>query len=69
MFSFLLTPLSVRRLGIAAQAAANKTSLKAQIDDLAAENSSLRAKADGLADEVTQLKADSAKAQELVNQQ
>jgi peptidoglycan hydrolase CwlO-like protein len=43
--------------------------LKAQIDDLAAKNSSLRAKADGMADEVTQLKADSAKAQELVNQQ
>jgi hypothetical protein len=42
--------------------------LKAQIDDLAAENSSLRAKADGMADEVTQLEADSAKAQELVNQ-
>jgi hypothetical protein len=29
----------------------------------------LKAKADGLADEVTQLKTDSAKAQELVNQQ
>jgi hypothetical protein len=42
--------------------------LKAQIDDLAAKNSSLRAKADGMADEVTKLKADSAKAQELVNQ-
>jgi cell division protein FtsB len=53
---------------IAAQAAADKTALKAQIDDIAAENSSLKAKADGLADDVTQLKADSAKAQELDNQ-
>jgi cell division protein FtsB len=53
--------------GIATQAAADKTSLKAQIDDLVANNSVLKAKADGLADEVTQLKADSAKAQELAN--
>jgi hypothetical protein len=60
--------LSVWWSGIAAQAAADKTSLKTQLDDLVAKNSSLKAKADGLADDVTQLKADSAKAQELVNQ-
>jgi hypothetical protein len=42
--------------------------LKTQIDDLAAENSSLKAKADDLAIEVIQLKANSAKAQELVDQ-
>jgi regulator of replication initiation timing len=46
------------------QAAADKTSLKAQLDDLAAENSGLKAKADGLADEVAQLKSESSKAQE-----
>jgi vacuolar-type H+-ATPase subunit D/Vma8 len=44
-----------------------KTSLKAQIDDLAANNSVLKEKADGLADEVAQLRTDSAKAQELAN--
>jgi hypothetical protein len=60
--------LSIWWSGIAAQAAADKTSLKTQLDDLVAENSSLKAKADGLADDVTQLKADSVKAQELVNQ-
>jgi chromosome segregation ATPase len=64
----VLTSLSIWWSGIAAQATADKTSLKAQLDDLAAKNSSLKAKADGLADDVTQLKADSAKAQELVNQ-
>jgi cell division protein FtsB len=68
IFSFVFTPLFIWWSGIAAQAAADKTLLKDQIDDLAAENSSLKAKADGLADEVTQLKADSAKAQELDNQ-
>jgi uncharacterized protein (DUF3084 family) len=51
--------------GIAAQAATDKTSLKAQLDDLAAENSGLKAKADGLADEVARLKSESPKAQEL----
>jgi cell division protein FtsB len=64
----VLTLLLIWLSGIAAQAAADKTSLKAQIDDLAAENSSMKAKANGLADEVTQLKTDSAKAQELDNQ-
>jgi hypothetical protein len=64
----VLTPLSIWWSGIAAQAAADKTLLKTQLDDLAAKNSSLKAKADGLADDVTQLKADSVKAQELVDQ-
>jgi cell division protein FtsB len=68
IFSFVLILLFIWWSGIAAQAAADKTSLKAQIDDLTAENSSLKAKADGLADDVTQLKADQAKAQELHNQ-
>jgi uncharacterized coiled-coil DUF342 family protein len=54
--------------GITAQATADKTLLKAQIDDLAAKNSSLKEKADGLADDATQLKADSTKAQELIDQ-
>jgi hypothetical protein len=43
----------------------HKTSLKAQLDDLAAENLGLKAKADGLAGEVAQLKSESSKAQEL----
>jgi cell division protein FtsB len=64
----VLTLLFIWWSGIAAQAVADKTALKAQLDDLAAENSSLKAKADGLADDVTQLKADSAKARELDNQ-
>jgi uncharacterized coiled-coil DUF342 family protein len=65
----MLTLVFIWWSGVAAQAATDKTTLKAQIDDLAAENSSLKAKADGLADDVTQLKADSAKALELHNQQ
>jgi cell division protein FtsB len=65
-----LTFLSITLLfpewsGIATQAAADKTSLKAQLDDLAAENSGLKAKSVELADEVAQLKAESTKAQEL----
>jgi regulator of replication initiation timing len=47
------------------QAVADKTSLKAQLDDLAVENSGLKAKTDELADEVAQLKSESTKAQEL----
>jgi regulator of replication initiation timing len=47
------------------QAATDKTSLKAQLDDLAAEKSELKAKVDGLVDEVARLKAESNKAQEL----
>jgi regulator of replication initiation timing len=50
------------------QAATDKTSLKAQLDDLAAKKSMLKAKANGLVDEVAQLKAESTKAQELANQ-
>jgi hypothetical protein len=50
------------------QAAADKTSLKAQLDDLAAEKSMLKARADGLVDEVAWLKVESTKAQELANQ-
>jgi hypothetical protein len=47
------------------QAAADKTSLKAQLDDLTAENLRLKAKTDELADEVAQLKSKSTEAQEL----
>jgi uncharacterized protein (DUF3084 family) len=47
------------------QAATNKTSLKAQLDDLVAEKSELKAKADWLVDEVARLKSESTKAQEL----
>jgi hypothetical protein len=52
---------------IGAQAAANKTLLKAQIDDLVAENTSLKSKAEGLAAKAAQLRADQVKAQELVD--
>jgi cell division protein FtsB len=52
---------------VAAQAATDKSLLKAQVEDLAAENASLKTKADGLAVEVAQLRADQAKAQELVD--
>jgi cell division protein FtsB len=51
--------------GIGEQAAADKTSLKTQLDDLVVENSGLKAKADELADEITRLKAESSEAQEL----
>jgi hypothetical protein len=61
----VLSSLSLEWAGIATQAAADKTSLKAQLDDLAAEKSVLMAKADGLAKEVARLKAESTKAQEL----
>jgi hypothetical protein len=54
--------------GIATQATADKTSLKAQLDDLAAEKSVLTTKADGLAEEVARPKAESTKAQELATQ-
>jgi hypothetical protein len=72
---FVLTPvtsilslLSLEWARIVTQAAADKTSLKAQQDDLAAEKSVLTAKANGLVDEVTRLKAESTKAQELATQ-
>jgi hypothetical protein len=64
----VLSLLSLKWAGIATQAAADKTSLKAQLDDLAAEKSVLTAKADGLVDEVAWLKAESTKAQELNTQ-
>jgi septal ring factor EnvC (AmiA/AmiB activator) len=47
------------------QAATDKTSLKAQLDNLAVEKSKLQAKADGLVNKVARLKAESTKAQEL----
>jgi uncharacterized coiled-coil DUF342 family protein len=56
-------------IGIAAQAATDKTLLNTRIDDLSIENSSLKLKAEGLADEVSQLKADLTKVQELANKQ
>jgi hypothetical protein len=67
-FTSVLSLLSLEWTGIATQAAADKMSLKAQLDDLAAEKSMLTAKADGLVDEVARLKAESTKAQELANQ-
>jgi chromosome segregation ATPase len=60
--------LSLEWAGIATQAATDKTSLKAQLDDLAAKKSVLTSKADGLAKEVARLKAESTKAQELATQ-
>jgi hypothetical protein len=50
---------------VAAQAATNKSLLKAQVADLVAENTLLKMKADGLAIEAAQLRADQAKAREL----
>jgi hypothetical protein len=58
----LLAWLFVGQTGIVAQAAADKTSLKARVDELAAKNTSLKLKAEGLSAEVTQLKTDQAKA-------
>jgi cell division protein FtsB len=52
------------RLGIGAQAAADKTSLKSQLDDIATENSGLKAKVAELNDEVARLKVESSEAQE-----
>jgi hypothetical protein len=43
---------SFKWLGIGAQAAADKMSLKTQLDDLAVENSGLKAKAAEQADEI-----------------
>jgi chromosome segregation ATPase len=55
---------SFKRLGIGAQAAANKTSLKTQLDNLAAENLGLKAKAAELNDKIAKLKVESSEAQE-----
>jgi cell division protein FtsB len=62
LLQFLAT--SFKWSGIGAQPAADKTSLKTQLDDLAAENSGLKAKADELANEIARLKAESSEAQE-----
>jgi cell division protein FtsB len=62
LLHILRTPF--KWLGIGAQAAADKTSLKTQLDDLASENSGLKAKAAELADEITRLKVESSEAQE-----
>jgi dynactin complex subunit len=51
--------------GVAAQAATNKSSMKAQVDGLTTDNSLLKTRVDGLVAEVTQLKGEQAKAQEL----
>jgi hypothetical protein len=64
----VLSLLSFEWAGIATQAAADKRSLKAQLDDLAAEKFVLTTKADGLVDEVARLKAESTKDQELSTQ-
>jgi cell division protein FtsB len=60
---FFLTT-SFDELGIGAQAAADKTSLKSQLDNLATENSGLKAKVAELNDEVARLKVESSEAQE-----
>jgi regulator of replication initiation timing len=59
--------LSFGQPEVAAQAATDKSLLKAQVDDLVAKNTSLKTKADGLVVEDVQLRADQAKAQELFN--
>jgi cell division protein FtsB len=51
-------------LGIGAQAAADKTSLKSQLDNLATENLGLKAKVTELNDEMARLKVESPEAQE-----
>jgi peptidoglycan hydrolase CwlO-like protein len=60
---FFLTT-SFDELGIGAQAAADKTSLKSQLDNLATENSGLKAKVAELNNEVARLKVESSEAQE-----
>jgi hypothetical protein len=57
--------LSLRQSGVATQAAADKSSLKAQMDGFIADNSLLKTHIESLAVKVTQLKAEQAKAQEL----
>jgi cell division protein FtsB len=51
-------------VGIGAQAVADKTSLKSQLDSLATENSGLKAKVAELNDEIARLKTESSEAQE-----
>jgi predicted RNase H-like nuclease (RuvC/YqgF family) len=55
---------SFKWVGIGAQAAVDKTSLKSQLDSLATENSGLKAKVAELNDEIARLKAESSEAQE-----
>jgi predicted RNase H-like nuclease (RuvC/YqgF family) len=55
---------SFKWLGIGAQAATDKASLKTQLDDLATENSGLKAKAAELTDEIARLKVELSEAQE-----
>jgi cell division protein FtsB len=62
MLLFLMT--SFYQLGIGAQAAADKTSLKSQLDNLATENSGLKAKVIELNDEIARLKGESSEAEE-----
>jgi regulator of replication initiation timing len=50
--------------GIGAQAVADKTSLKSQLDNLATENSGLKDKVAELNDEVARLKVESSEVQE-----
>jgi peptidoglycan hydrolase CwlO-like protein len=64
----ILRVLLLEWAGIATQAAADKTSLKAQLDKLVAEKTELASKVDALIEEVARLKAESSKAQELANQ-
>jgi predicted RNase H-like nuclease (RuvC/YqgF family) len=55
---------SFKWLGIGAQAAADKTTLKSQLDNLATENSGLKAKVTELNNEIARLKVESSEAQE-----
>jgi peptidoglycan hydrolase CwlO-like protein len=64
LFCFSSLTTSFDGLGIGAQAAADKTSLKSQLDNLAAENSGLKTKLTELNDEVARLKVESSEAQE-----
>jgi uncharacterized membrane protein len=66
--TYVLSLLFLEWAGIATQAATDKTSLKAQLDDVAAKKSVLSSKADALAEEITRLKAESTKVQELATQ-
>jgi cell division protein FtsB len=60
----LLLTTSFYLLGIGAQAAADKTSLKSQLDNLATENSGLKVKIAELNDEIARLKGESSEAEE-----
>jgi cell division protein FtsB len=70
-FVYDMTPLLLNTsfywLGIGAQAVADKTSLKSQLDNLATENSGLKAKVAELNDEIARLKGESSEAKECAN--